>query len=309
MNLVTDGNTRSLFLIALFPCLLTVLLILSQVFTAYGFNASIASDFVRMHFVSGLLMSFGSGYLWLCLKFNNINLVSALISLLIKTNQLSELRLKRKHLRARYKLDAFNALVVSFILVTLLVFIENLLVVPPTVYQYAYLVNAVIFFFILGFAIVQISSNLNYLNQDVLVSTSNEIDHLNGAFIIIKFGISNISKLIYLALLMPLIYLNRTMMISELAIVSAFLIFAASGPIRKTWELFSVWSKDKKRISDKFDETRYSDRNIAGAYDTVTFETYGEISSISARELLEVKKYVAGLSLILLLWLVVHIYK
>lgn len=306
MNLIPDSSTRNIFLIALVPCLVVSVLIFFQFFTAYGFNTTETDEFLRTNFSFGLLMSLGSGYLWLCLKFNNLNVISALISLLIKTNRLSEFSFKRKQLRSRYKLDAFNALVVACILVTFLVFVENLLSAPPTLHQYAYLMNTVVFFFFLGLAIVQISSNLNYLKKDVLVNVSNETDHINGLFVIVKLSMSYISKLIYLALVIPLLYIHREMMVSELLIFFIFFILVICGPIKKTWKLYCYWYEQKLRNSDKFDESGYSSRIFSGSVSADTIDTNSESSS--AKGLLEVKKYIASLSLILLFWLAVHIF-
>lgn len=306
MNLITDSSTRNIFLIALVPCLVVSLLILFQFLTAYGFNAAATDAFVRTNFPSGLLMSLGSGYLWLCLKFNNLNVISALISLLIKTNRLSEFSFKRKQLRSRYKLDAFNALIVACILVTLLFFVESPLSAPPTLYQYAYLMNSVVFFFFLGFAIVQINSNLNYLDKDVLVTVLNETDHINGSFVIVKLGVSYILKLVYLALLIPLLSIHREMMVSELLIFFMFFIMIICGAVRKTWKLYSTRRAQKLRNSDKLDKTGYSGRIFSGSVSAGTIESSSESSS--AKGLLEIKKCVASLSLILLFWLAVHIF-
>jgi len=252
-------------------------------------------------------MSVGSGYLWLCLKFNNLNLVSLLISLLIKTNQLSELSAKRKQIKSRYRLDSFNTLIVALIFVTFSVFAEGLLALPPTLYQYVYLLNYATFYFFLGLAIVQKNSNLDYLISRILLKTSCKIDRLNGAFLIIKFGVSNISKLIFLTLLIPLLYANKPMMISEVAIVTIFMILAICGPIRKTWRLYCVWRADKRRISDKTDEIRYNNQNIEVSIDSNTVDTSVKFTHKGTRDLLEIKKYVASLSLIILLWFLVII--
>ena len=252
-------------------------------------------------------MSVGSGYLWLCLKFNNLNLVSLLISLLIKTSQLSELSAKRKQIRSRYRLDSFNTLTVALIFVTFSVFAESLLALPPTLYQYVYLLNYATFYFFLGLAVVQINSNLNYLIHTILFKTSSKIDRLNGAFLIIKFGVSNISKLIYLTLFFPLLYFNKPMLISEMVIVTLLLILAICGPTRKTWRLYYLWCADKRRISDKTDEIRYSNRNVEVSIDTNADDTSFKLTHMRARNLLEIKKYVASLSLIILLWFLVII--
>lgn len=306
MNLIPDSSTRNIFLIALVPCLVISVLILFQFLTAYGFNATATDEFVRTNFLSGLLMSLGSGYLWLLLKFNNLDVISALISLLIKTHRLSEFSFKRKQLRSRYKLDAFNALIVACILVTLLFFVESPLSAPPTLYQYAYLMNTVVFFFFLGFAIVQINSNLNYLDKDVLVTVLNETDHINGSFVIIKLGISYILKLVYLALLIPLLYIHREMMVGEFLIFFMFFIMVICGAVRTTWKLYGTWCAQKLRNSDKPDETGYSERIFSSSVSAGTIETSSESSS--AKGLLEIKKYVASLSLMILFWLAVHIF-
>lgn len=309
MSLVSDSSSKNTFPIALCPCLTTVLLIFSQFVTALGINATVTDDFVSAYLLSGVMMSFGSGYLWLCLKFNNVNLLSVLISLLIKTHQLSEFSFIRKQVGARYTLDGFNALVVALIFVTFSVFVEGLLAISPTLYQYVYLLNNVIFYFLLGLALVQINSNINYLSHNVLISISSQCDRLNGTFTVIKFGVSNISKLIYLTLLLPLFYVNRPMMVSELAFILVFFIFAICGPIRKTLKLYSVWCADSRRISDKVDKTRYINRNVDVSIGDNTLVARSEYTLARTRELIEIKKYVASLSLIILIWLLVITFK
>ena len=95
------------------------------------------------------------------------------------------------------------------------------------------------------------------------------------------------------------------MMISEGAFVTVFFIFAICGPIRKTWRLYSVWCAEKRRISDKTDETRYSKRNNDVSIGVKTFDAGFEFTNMRVRKLLEIKKNVAALSLITLLWLLV----
>ena len=191
MKLNPYSNLHNGASIGFFPLLATLILLSVHYFTGALDWPEVGNVRAQRDFNSAIAMSLITGYFWFALRLMHQNVASTLISLLVKTNQLSQFSAHRRELANEFKHHIFNAIIISIMITIVYCIFEGLITVKQEIHVLFLTATAVPFWFLAILFLFQISSNIKYLTTNVLPQTGGNIDRLKSILIILKLGTAN----------------------------------------------------------------------------------------------------------------------
>lgn len=247
MKLNPYSNAPTGVFIGLYPFFLVVVLLCIHYFSGALSLSSDGSVREQRDFNTAIGMTLLSGYFWLCLQLNHKNVLSTLISMLVKTNQLSHLSQHRQKLSTKFQLHTINSTITAIFTTVIYVIIENLLFSEVEFYQYVITLCAVLFWFLFFLFLMQPTSNLSYLRKHVLNQTVDYIDHLNSLSSLARLSLINATLSIGAFSLFPIFWINKTIPLFDIAITMLFLCVVGFYLFHPVLQLHSQWLKSKKK--------------------------------------------------------------
>lgn len=191
MKLSPYTNMHKGVSIGLFPFLTTLVLLSVHYFTGALDWPEAGSIRAQRDFNSAVGMSLITGYFWFALRIMHQNVASTLISLLVKTNQLSQFSNHRRELATEFKLHLFNAMIISIMITIIYCIFEGLITIDQEVHVLFLTATAVPFWFLAILFLFQISSNIKYLTNNVLPHAQGHADRLKSIITVLKLGTAN----------------------------------------------------------------------------------------------------------------------
>ena len=191
MKLNPYSNLHNGASIGFFPLLATLILLSVHYFTGALDWPEVGNVRAQRDFNSAIAMSLITGYFWFALRLMHQNVASTLISLLVKTNQLSQFSAHRRELANEFKHHIFNAIIISIMITIVYCIFEGLITVKQEIHVLFLTATAVPFWFLAILFLFQISSNIKYLTTNVLSQAGGNIDRLKSILIILKLGTAN----------------------------------------------------------------------------------------------------------------------
>lgn len=191
MKLNPYSNLHKGASIGFFPLLATLILLSVHYFTGALDWPEVGNVRAQRDFNSAIAMSLITGYFWFALRLMHQNVASTLISLLVKTNQLSQFSAHRRELANEFKHHIFNAIIISIMITIVYCIFEGLITVKQEIHVLFLTATAVPFWFLAILFLFQISSNIKYLTTNVLPQAGGNIDRLKSILIILKLGTAN----------------------------------------------------------------------------------------------------------------------
>jgi len=234
--------------IGLFPFLTTLVLLSVHYFTGALDWPEAGNIRAQRDFNSAVGMSILSGYFWLCLQLNHKNVTSTLISILVKTNQLSHLNQHRAILTTKLHVNSVNCLIVALFIAMLYVFIEGLLIPKMMLHQYLIAFSAVLFWFLLLLCLVQLSSYVNYLNKFVINQTATGIDRLNSITSLARFALFNATLTSGALILFPIFWFGKSIPTFDILMTLLFSLFVAFFLYKPVMNLRALWLIEKRKV-------------------------------------------------------------
>lgn len=246
MKLSPYSNIHQGVSIGLFPTLL-VLALLAIHFFSGSLTLPLESD-VRMQrdFNTAIGMSFLSGYFWFSLRFIHQNVASTLISILVKTSQLSRFNEHRTTLTSTFKLHAINCFMVAVLVTLVYVFMENLLSGDVKFHQYVITINALIFWHLFFLFLVQVTSNIRYLKANILNQTKNYYDYLNSLSSLIRLGFVNGTISLGAVGFFPIFWFGKSIPFIDTVFVTFFAFIVSVYVFRPVQDLRRQWTREKR---------------------------------------------------------------
>lgn len=254
MKLNPYSNAHNGVFIGLYPFLLVVVLLVLHYFSgalALDNNGSVRE---QRDFNSAIGMTLLSGYFWFCLRLNHKNVLSTLISMLVKTNQLSHLSQHRQKLVTKFQLHTINSLITAVFTTVLYVILENLLFSEVKLYQYVITGCAVLFWFLFFLFLIQSTSNVSYLKKHVLSQTENYIDYLNSISSLARLSLINATLSIGAFSLFPIFWLNKNVPFFDIAMTLLFLCIIAFYLFYPVLKLHSQWFNGKYKKCEQLNK-------------------------------------------------------
>lgn len=191
MKLNPYSNIHKGASIGFLPLLATLILLSVHYFTGALEWPDIGEVRAQRDFNSAIAMSLLTGYFWFALRLMHQNVASTLISLLVKTNQLSQFSSHRNELAVEFKHHIFNAIIISIMITIVYCMFEGLITVKQEIHVLFLTATAVPFWLLAILFLFQISSNIKYLTNKVLPHAGTNIDHLKSIMTILKLGTTN----------------------------------------------------------------------------------------------------------------------
>ncbi|MCZ8530243.1 hypothetical protein [Alteromonas sp. PRIM-21] len=247
MKLNPYSNAHNGVFIGLYPFLLVVVLLVVHYVSGALALDSDGSVREQRDFNSAIGMTLLSGYFWFCLQLNHKNVLSTLISMLVKTNQLSHLSQHRQKLFTKFQLHIINSLITAVFATVTYVIIENLLFSEVKWYQYVITGCAVLFWFLFFLFLIQSTSNVNYLKKYVLSQTENYIDYLNSLSSLARLSLINATLSIGAFSLFPIFWVNKNVPFLDIAMTLLFLSIIAFYLFHPVLKLHSQWLQGKNK--------------------------------------------------------------
>lgn len=254
MKLNPYSNSPSDVSIGVYPFILVAALLLVHYFSGALSQVSVGGIRAQRDFNSALGMTLLSGYFWLCLQLNCKNLLSTLISILVKTNQLSHLSEHREKLFSKLQLHSINSLITAIFTTVIYVFVENLLFTNVPLYQYVITVCAVLFWFLFFLFLIHSSSSVSYLIDHVMNQTDSCIDHLNSLSSLSRLSFMNATLSIGAFSLFPVFWVNKDVPLFDIMMALLFLCVAAFYLFYPVLKLRSQWGSDKSKRCDELEK-------------------------------------------------------
>ena len=191
MKLNPYSNLHNGASIGFFPLLATLILLSVHYFTGALDWPEVGNVRAQRDLNSAIAMWIITGYFWFALRLMHQIVASTLISLLVKTNQLSQFSAHRRELANEFKHHIFNAIIISIMITIVYCIFEGLITVKQEIHVLFLTATAVPFWFLAILFLFQISSNIKYLTTNVLPQTGGNIDRLKSILIILKLGTAN----------------------------------------------------------------------------------------------------------------------
>lgn len=208
--------------IGFFPLLATLLLLLVHYFTGALEWPNAGEVRAQRDFNSAIGMSLLTGYFWFALRLMHQNVASTLISLLVKTNQLSQFSSHRNDLAVEFKHHIFNAIIISIMITIVYCMFEGLITVKQEIHVLFLTATAVPFWFLAILFLFQISSNIKYLTSKVLPHAGSNIDHLKSIITILKLGTTNSIFAMGALTIFPIFWLKKDIPSIDVLMVTFF---------------------------------------------------------------------------------------
>ena len=208
--------------IGLFPLLTTLILLSIHYFTGALAWPEAESVRAQRDFNSAIGMSLITGYFWFALRLMHQNVASTLISLLVKTNQLSLFSAHRRELAIEFRHHIFNAIIISIMITIVYCIFEGLIAIKQEIHVLFLTATAVPFWFLAVLFLFQISSNIKYLSAKVLPQAGSNIDRLNSIMAILKLGTTNSILATGSLAIFPLFWLKKDIPSIDIWVVTFF---------------------------------------------------------------------------------------
>ncbi len=208
--------------IGFFPLLATLLLLLVHYSTGALEWPNAGEVRAQRDFNSAIGMSLLTGYFWFALRLMHQNVASTLISLLVKTNQLSQFSSHRNDLAVEFKHHIFNAIIISIMITIVYCMFEGLITVKQEIHVLFLTATAVPFWFLAILFLFQISSNIKYLTSKVLPHAGSNIDHLKSILTILKLGTTNSIFAMGALTIFPIFWLKKDIPSIDVLMVTFF---------------------------------------------------------------------------------------
>ena len=222
MKLNPYSNMHKGASIGFFPLLATLLLLLVHYFTGALEWPNAGEVRAQRDFNSAIGMSLLTGYFWFALRLMHQNVASTLISLLVKTNQLSQFSSHRNDLAVEFKHHIFNAIIISIMITIVYCMFEGLITVKQEIHVLFLTATAVPFWFLAILFLFQISSNIKYLTSKVLPHAGSDIDHLKSILTILKLGTTNSIFAMGALTIFPIFWLKKDIPSIDILMVTFF---------------------------------------------------------------------------------------
>ena len=222
MKLNPYSNMHKGASIGFFPLLATLLLLLVHYFTGALEWPNAGEVRAQRDFNSAIGMSLLTGYFWFALRLMHQNVASTLISLLVKTNQLSQFSSHRNDLAVEFKHHIFNAIIISIMITIVYCMFEGLITVKQEIHVLFLTATAVPFWFLAILFLFQISSNIKYLTSKVLPHAGSNIDHLKSILTILKLGTTNSIFAMGALTIFPIFWLKKDIPSIDVLMVTFF---------------------------------------------------------------------------------------
>ena len=209
MKFALYSNKDSGTPIGLMP-LVTTLILLSVHFISGALDWPASGDIrAQRDFNSAIGMSVLTGYFWFALRLMHQNVASTVISLLVKTNQLSQFGAHRKRLAVTFNHHLFNAMIISIMITVIYCIMEGLIATQQEVHVLLLTATAVPFWFLALLFLFQIFSKTSYLINNILSETMKDYDRLNSIITILKLSTTNSIFAMGALAIFPVFWLNK----------------------------------------------------------------------------------------------------
>lgn len=261
--------------IALYP-LLTMLFLLALHYYSGALDWPAEGDVrAQRDFNSAIGMSILTGYFWIALRVLHQNVASSLISLLVKTNQLSRFSVHRNRLSNEFKHHLFNAAVIAILLTVIYCVLEELLTVTQELHVFILTAAAVPFWFFTWLFLFQITSNTRYIINNVLPDTNSTKDYLASLMVLIKLGLTNAIFSMGAIALIPIFWFRKDVPSIDIFILA---LFSGSFALYLFWPVVKLIAKvrsEKARVLTTLDEkinkaiSAYRHKNTDTEYESV----------------------------------------
>lgn len=240
--------------IGFFP-LLTTLVLLSIHYITGALEWPAAGEIrAQRDFNSAIGMSVITGYFWFALRLMHQNVASTLISLLVKTNQLSQFSAHRHQLSAEFKHHIFNAIIISIMITVVYCVLEGLITVKQEIHVLLLTATAVPFWFLTVLFLFQISSNINYLTRHVLPNAESRADKLTSTMSILRLGTTNGIFATGALAIFPIFWLKKDIPSIDILIVSCFTGIVASYLFLPVFRLKRLLKKEQVKALQHIEE-------------------------------------------------------
>ncbi|GFD69962.1 hypothetical protein [Alteromonas sp. KUL106] len=239
--------------IGFFPLLTTLILLSVHYFTGALDWPEAGNVRAQRDFNSAIGMSFITGYFWFALRLMHQNVASTLISLLVKTNQLSQFSAHRRELAAEFKLHLFNAIIISIMITVLYCIFEGLITVKQEIHVLFLTATAVPFWFLAILFLFQISSNIKYLINNVLPQANDHIDRLKSIIIVLKLGTANSIFAMGALAIFPIFWLKKDIPSIDVMGVTFFTGVVAFYLFWPVIKLINMLGKEQKAVLIELD--------------------------------------------------------
>ncbi len=160
MKLNPYSNLHNGASIGFFPLLATLILLSVHYFTGALDWPEVGNVRAQRDFNSAIAMSLITGYFWFALRLMHQNVASTLISLLVKTNQLSQFSAHRRELANEFKHHIFNAIIISIMITIVYCIFEGLITVKQEIHVLFLTATAVPFWFLAILFLFQIYDSI-----------------------------------------------------------------------------------------------------------------------------------------------------
>lgn len=246
MNFNPYSNTHKGASIGFLPLFVTLLILSVHYFT--GALAWPEPNDLRAQrdFNAAIGMSVVTGYFWFTLRLIHQNVASTLISLLVKTNQLSQFSHHRHRLYSSLKHHQANCIIIALLITIVYVLIEGLFTGNSELHQYILTINAVLFWFFFSLFLSQVSSNIRYLETEILVDTDSKIDHLNSIASLIRLGFVNATISLGALALFPIFWFGKGIPTLDIVIVGVFALVIGVYLFWPVNKLCKIWQQSKR---------------------------------------------------------------
>jgi len=240
--------------IGFFPLLTTLILLSVHYFTGALDWPEAGNIRAQRDFNSAIGMSLITGYFWFALRLMHQNVASTLISLLVKTNRLSQFSAHRQELASEFKHHIFNAMIMSIMITIVYCIFEGLITVKQEIHVLFLTATAVPFWFLAILFLFQISSNIKYLISKVLPQAGGSIDRLKSVMTILKLGTTNSIFAMGALAIFPIFWLKKDIPSIDVLVVTFFtgvVSFYLFWPVIK---LRSMLEKEQKAAIAQLEE-------------------------------------------------------
>ena len=247
MKLNPYDNIHNGAFVGLYPALLVAVLLLMHYFSgALALTTKVGG---LRGFNIAICMSLLSGYFWFCIQLIHKNVVSTLISILVKTNQLSHLNQHRQKLFTKFQLQSVNCLFIAVLNIVVYLLLENLFLNDVQLYQYVITISAILFLFLFFLFLAQSSSNASYLKEHVLSQTINCKDHLNSIASLARLSFVNATLSLGAISLFPFFLFGQSLPVYDILTVVLFSLVIGVYLFFPVAMLKSQWTKEKSNVS------------------------------------------------------------
>lgn len=222
MKLNLYSHSQNSISIGFYPLATTVLLLVIHYYTGALDWPSEGDIKAQRDFNSAIGMSALTGYFWFAIRLLHQNVASALISLLVKSNQLGQFARHRSRLATEFKHHIFNTAVISILITVSYVVVEGLLSTKQELHVLILTATAVPFWFLMWLYLFQLTSNIRYLSKQILPNVSKGSDFLTALIVLVRLGVANALISVGAVIIVPIFWFKKDIPSVDLFILTLF---------------------------------------------------------------------------------------